>query len=117
MKQLISPSPAGSNAPALIGILTPAVIQLASIIAVVAIVMKYDGSTELTVIQALLAIVVPNAIAGGAASVAHIVGSSKTAQAQAQAAAMTPDPVPAVPAVPSALPAMATPADIIGGAA
>lgn len=68
--------PGGSTpASVLAGILAPAVIQLVAILSVLAIVLIHDGSTETVVVQALLALIIPNAIAGGAVAVTHVIAS------------------------------------------
>lgn len=72
--------PAGSTpASVLAGILAPFVIELVAILSVVVIVLIHDGSTDNIVIQALLALILPNGIAGGAVAVSHVIFSRPAA--------------------------------------
>lgn len=103
-----------------ITILTTAAVQLAAILSVLVIVLKFDGSTEVTVVQALLTFMVPNALAGGAVGVAHVITTNRaklpsmpvsvvpvgpvasTAPAAVQAAPSQPYSVPPVGPTPAA---------------
>lgn len=67
---MMSPAPVDNTAK--LTMLATAGVQLAAIISVLVIVLRFDGSTEVTVVQALLTFMVPNALAGGAAAVTHI---------------------------------------------
>ena len=66
-----------SQLTALAGIIGPLVVQVFAIVGAVLIVLVHDGSTEQTVINALLAIVVPNSLAAGATAVMHMWAGTK----------------------------------------
>lgn len=98
------------NNTAVLTVMATTAVQIVSILSVLLIVLRYDGSTETTVIQALLAFMVPNALAGGAVAVAHVITGNRAAAAEATAQAAAPAPAPApIPA------ATLTPAQIIQG--
>ena len=59
----------------LAGILAPALIQIIAIVSVLVIVLVHDGNTDATVVQALLALIIPNSLAGGAVAVTHVIAS------------------------------------------
>lgn len=66
-----------SQLTAVLGILGPLIVQVIAIIGAVVIVLVHDGSTEQTVINALLAIVIPNSLAAGATAVMHMWAGTK----------------------------------------
>lgn len=70
-------APKASQMTALAGIIGPLIVQVCAIVGAVLIVLVHDGSTEQTVVNALLAIVIPNSLAAGATAVTHMWAGAK----------------------------------------